>query len=128
MQGNHSTYKIIFSLIILTISSFYTQCIFQKGGVDTSTFIQIFIITLMSIGIMNYTKQITKDIIFILILTPILILLALLLQLIFIHIVYKDKTWLLWEFKHRTITNIVFYGTVGISLMFTKVIRLKIKV
>ena len=97
---------------------------FQKGGVKDSIYYFIAIIIFATTGVITYSGKIKKDFLTVLTLSPIIIVLGFFLQSLAVEIIYGDKTWGLWEFKGRIITNTVFYGTAGIILVFVKLRKL----
>ena len=120
MKKTQTIAQIIAGITILVIATITIPCVFQKGGVDNSTYYLIALTVFASAGFILYSGRIKKDILAVLILTPIIIVLGFLLQSLAVKSMYGDKTWGLWELKGRILANMGFYGTVGIILVFFK--------
>jgi len=112
--------QIIASIIILLIATITIPCVFQKGGVDDSTYYHIALTVFACAVLILYSGKIKKDLLAVLILTPVMIMVGFLLQSLAVKSMYGDRTWVLWELKGKVLANAVFFGTVGIILVFVK--------
>jgi hypothetical protein len=121
--------KKIFGRILLVINIVYfivAPNIFQKGGVNKLHFLFLFfLIFLMSlfffIRVPNQNKS-SKQIISLIIVCLISYLIAFLLTYGFVQLVYRDKTWFLWENPHKILVNMVLFLLILISVfIFTKI-------
>jgi uncharacterized membrane protein YhaH (DUF805 family) len=109
-------YKIYGPVIILVFffaASFFLPSVYQKGGVDTDFYyiisMMVFVFSLM----ITYLRDIKFPGGFILSALFAVISLFLTTVLIVLYLVdkiYDDKTWFLWETKHRLFVNSLYYG------------------
>ncbi len=117
-------YGQVLNLTLLILWTILTPSHFQKGGVVQEFYIAIavfvtavsFIITL-PVDNLHWQERISISILFAFVS---LFITTLIIGPKIVDIIYSDKTWNLWETKHRIFMNSVFYGlnTIILSMLY----------
>lgn len=101
--------------VLLTALLFWillTPSHFQKGGVDNYLYIALFVATVSILITLRFDKYhwIERFLVSFPFAFISLFLTSFIIVPIIVEIFYGDKTWILWQTKHRLFINFVFYG------------------
>ena len=113
----------IIGLTVLVLGALYLPCVFQKGGVEDNIFVLLFGTTVLSSLVILVRKIEKSEIIFALFAAPVIVICGLIIQYLFVAIMYGEKTWFLWDTKGKLIANSLLFGAIGIALISIDIIR-----
>jgi hypothetical protein len=118
-------------LAILLLWTLLTPSHFQKGGVDIEFYfaIALFVATIsilinLLFDNVHWVERILISLLFAFIS---LFLTTLILGPNIVAFFYSDKTWFLWETKHRIIINAVYYGLNAAILRLFSIVYFKVR-
>ncbi|MGC4100029.1 hypothetical protein [Ferruginibacter sp.] len=100
-------------------------CPFQKGGVDDDVYFKVFLFNLaisILVTLLVAPKNSVERFVGWAIISIVAFIISTFAIMIVIDAVYGDKTWFLWENKHRVFINSVYYGMIfGINILLWKI-------